>query len=69
MCNNNNLFHLNSQKNSSIDTDINASAVTSIGCGFYNLEEFLASVNVPCMAQGTFQKMLFSKFEIINKEQ
>jgi hypothetical protein len=72
MCNNNNLFHLDSQKNSSIDTDINASAVRgiiSIGCGFYNLEEFLASVNVPCMAQGTFQKMLFSKFEIINKEQ
>jgi hypothetical protein len=57
MCNH--LFDLDSQENSSIDTDINASAVRgimSIGCGFYNLEEFLASVNVACMAQGTFQK-------------
>jgi hypothetical protein len=52
MCND--LFDLDSQENSSIDTNINASAVRGImpiGCGFYNLEEFLAS-----MALGTFQK-------------
>jgi hypothetical protein len=58
MCNE--VFSLNSTK-SSEDEDINlnkaaVSGIMGIGGGFYNLEEFLATVEIPFMTAKTYQK-------------
>jgi hypothetical protein len=54
------VFSLNSTK-SSEDEDINlnkaaVSGIMGIGGGFYNLEEFLATVEIPFMTAKTYQK-------------
>lgn len=53
------IFHkINSAYNNDINMNINKAitlGITSIGSGFYNLEEFAAHANIPCMSSSTFE--------------
>lgn len=53
------IFHkVQSSSKNDIQIDVNKAAIlgiTSIGAGFYNLEEFTSHLNIPCMSSKTFE--------------
>lgn len=54
------IFHkVQSSTKNDLSLDVNKAAtlgITSIGSGFYHLEEFCAHMNIPCMSSTTFEK-------------
>lgn len=54
------IFHkVQSASNNDVNITVNKAitlGITSVGSGFYHLDEFCSHLNIPCMSSGTFDK-------------